>query len=121
MSLAVACEAAAPEKSLLRWRMKLNPPEPQRDWVLGPDHRGSPRGEVRRGSEGEFCPCAPLRPWQEFQLQGFGGEPVQRAFCPPGRTPRSPAPDRKRAFLPEDLPAARTLEEDAGSLGRVQA
>lgn len=30
-------------------------------------------------------------------------------------------PDQKRAFLPEDLPAARTLEEDAGSLGRVQA
>lgn len=90
MSLAVACEAAAPEKSLLRWRMKLNPPEPQRDWVLGPDHRGSPRGEVRRGSEGEFCPCAPLRPWQEFQLQGFGGEPVQRASCPPGRTPLAP-------------------------------
>lgn len=71
MSLAVTGEAAAPGKSLLRWRMKLNPPEPQRDWVLGPDHRGSPRGEVRRGGEGESCPCAPLRPWQEFQLQGL--------------------------------------------------
>lgn len=57
-------------------------PVPQRCWVLGPDHRGSPRGKVRRGGEGEFCPCTPLRPWQKFQLQGVGREPVQRASCP---------------------------------------
>lgn len=109
MSLAVPCEAAAPEKLLLQWRMKLHPPEPQRCWVLGPDHRGLPRGKVRRGGKGEFCPCAPLRPWQEFQLQGFGTEPVQRASCPEERTPLAP-----KGYWISGAPAVGTRERSQG-------